>query len=178
MGILKLVGTGALLVLAAGCTSQSLPEGKDVAKGLEEFWAVCKIVKPVDFQKTNGAERADYYSMDLTYKLQLTGDFAKEDFWTSVRPEPVDKTRYNLESPDSAAEYAAAMADYKKARDRPADFWLNHCPSELHQKYLGSIIGEVENRGMEGKDIRKGDTFTVQTSFKMIKSEKGWISVE
>ncbi|MBV7542036.1 hypothetical protein [Acidovorax sp. sic0104] len=178
MGILKRAGTVTLLVLAVGCTVQSVPEAKDVAQGLEEFWAPCGIVKAVDFQKTNGAEQKDYYGMDVAYKLQFTSDFAKEDLWHTNPPEPVDQTRYNLESPDSAAEYAAAMADYKKELARPNEFWANHCQVELNQKYLGSIIGEAENKGIVGKDVKKGDTITVKTSFKMIKSEKGWISVE
>ena len=69
------------VALLSGCLGPSLPEAKDVADGLREGWAPCKMLRPVGIKKTNGIDRGDFYQMEVEYRLEFVKDVAKEDIW-------------------------------------------------------------------------------------------------
>lgn len=85
--------------LISGCLGPSVPEAKDVEQGLVEIWSACKMVRPVNFKKTNGYENGRTYRMSIEYKLEFVSDIAKEDlwgmgeraekFWKTNCPEPI-----------------------------------------------------------------------------------------
>lgn len=162
------------VALLSGCLGSSVPEAKDVEAGLIDGWSSCKMLRPVSIKKTNGIDQGRVYQMAIEYKLEFVKDIAKEDIWGQDLPE-VDPGNYNFHNNDSLQEYHAAMEPRRQAMIRTEDFWKSNCPEPV-SKYFWSFSATPEFTKVNGKDIKAGDGFVIQTVFDMVKSEKGWIT--
>ncbi|PVY58375.1 MULTISPECIES: hypothetical protein [unclassified Simplicispira] len=175
MSLTKWGVMGCLSVALLGCLKPSVPEAKDVTKGLEEFWLPCKIVRPVDVKKINGADRGDFYLMAIEYRVEFTSDFAKEDFWGAELPK-VDFS--NLDYHEGVKKNKERYELTQKIAERKSAFWEKSCPDAAIWEYMnGAWQASPDGARLVGQDLKKGDGVTIQAEFKMIQSEKGWISV-
>ena len=156
------------VALLSGCLGPSLPEAKDVADGLREVWAPCKMLRPVGIKKTNGIDRGDFYQMEVEYRLEFVKDVAKEDIWGQEFPELIPRDI------PATKEYVAAMEPQYKANKRKQKFWEMNCP-EPASKYFWQFSPAPEFKTIYKKDVKSGDGFNVQVVFNMVKTEKGWI---
>ena len=161
------------VALLSGCLGPSLPEAKDVADGLRESWAPCKMLRPVGIKKTNGIDRGDFYQMEVEYRLEFVRDVAKEDIWGEELPE-VDVRNYEFWKKESSEAYYAANEPHRQAARRKEQFWEANCP-EPASRHFWQFSPAPEFKAIYEKDIKSGDGFNVQVVFNMVKTEKGWI---
>jgi hypothetical protein len=62
-----------------GCSSK--PDVGDVEEQITDAWALCKVLKVVNLEKTNGVDRGDSYDMGISYGLEALRDVSINEFY-------------------------------------------------------------------------------------------------
>lgn len=187
--------------LLAGCSSK--PGIGDVQDQVVEAWKSCGIVKPTDFQKTNGVDNGNSYEIAATYKLEIVKDIPKGNPLRPEVPAGLNDADYaELQSlssispaaapsddatPEVKAEYAKtqqAVANRasieKRMEARKAPYLAAHLQAkEFYEKncmqWAMPLFDFARKNGKAPYALAKGDVIDVSANFTMIKSEKGWV---
>lgn len=133
------------LFFIAGCTSN--PDVASIEPSLKAQWSKCDLFKVTNIKKTNGIERGTKYQINLSYNIEATRDLIATPQTYSV---------------STSIQLA--------------------CPAVVTvEDLLMHIAVDGSKRMVEGHPIPgtillpKGTSYEVNTSYLMIKSEKGWI---